>query len=165
MCKNGFFNKIFHFLNMDLTGNTWESDSSHPFFGEMTYYGFKKNNNGYWECEVACDNRYVFVAINSPIETPPTLAHAEFAQSIITDLDATFDLARSKMVEMFEEFTEISFPKDWREAFLFTGMEIPLDADPINDWELSYECLLDKGGHIFTCCFENGKPVGISVDG
>lgn len=162
---SNLFAKIFNFLNKDLTGNTWETDSTHPFFGEMTYFGFKKNNNGYWECEVACEDRYVSVIINSPIETAPTLAHVEFAQSIINDLDATFDLAKSKIVPMFEEFPGTPFPKNWREAFLFTGMEIPLEVDTNNNWELSFECLLDKEGHTFTCYFENGKPVGVSVDG
>jgi len=165
MSKNGFFSHLFSLLNRDLTGNTWNTESSHPYFGEMTYYGFKKNNNGYWECEVACEGSFLSVIINSPTETLPTSEHVDFVQSIIDDLDATFNLTQSKIVEMFEKFLEIPFPEDWKKAFLFTGMEIPLDADPRNNWELSFECLLDKEGHYFTCYFENNVPVGVSVDG
>ncbi len=165
MENRSLISKLFAFLNADLTGNTWQSESSHHYFGEMVYYGFKKNNNGYWECEVACEGGTVFVGIDSPTETPPTSAHVEFVQSIIKDVDVAFALTQSKIVEMFEDFCETPFPKEWRKVFVLTGIFIPLNADRINNWELSFECLVDKDGHTFTCYFENNIPVGVSVDG
>jgi hypothetical protein len=157
--------KIFSFLNKDLTGNTWNSEASHPYFGEMTYYGFKKNNNGYWECEVEFEGGYLSVIINSPDEVLPTINHEEFVKSILNDMDKTFAKIKSLMYSTFENWKELEITDDWRKVFELSAIEVPLDCNPLNNWDIGFECLLDKDGHYFTCYFENGIPTGVSVDG
>ncbi len=157
--------KIFNFLNKDLTGNTWSSEASHPYFGEMTYYGFKKNSNGYWESEVEFEGDYISIIINSEEEILPMSKHEEFAKSIFADLDAVFIKIKPLMFSILEDWKEIEITDDWPKVFKLTGFDVPLNADSINDWEISFECLIDPDGHYFTCQFEKGIPTGVSVDG
>lgn len=41
----------------------------------------------------------------------------------------------------------------------------PLDGSEQGTWDVTFDCLTDPTGHTFTCWFENGVPVTVSVDG
>ena len=159
------FKKLFQLLNKDLTGSTWEIESSHPYFGEIVFYGFKDQGKCYWECEVECEGNKVFVGIESPDESQPSDEHVEFTKKVILDLDSAFSLAAPLLIPEFEKWYNQAFPEVWRDAFTFTGMVVPSGAKETNDWELTFESLKDPNQHSFTCYFREAKPSHITVDG
>ena len=102
-----FIKKIFELLNKDLTGGTWESEASHEYFCEMTYFGFKHNNNGYWESEINVDGSTVSVIINSPTEDLPTDKHVSFIEAIICNPEKIQKKIKPLMFEVLENWKEI----------------------------------------------------------
>ncbi|MCB1582072.1 MAG: hypothetical protein R3E90_09775 [Marinicella sp.] len=160
-----FFKKIIKSLNQYITDQSWYSQAHHPFFGEVGYYGFKDERMGYWESEIDVDGLVVSVIINSAIEELPTDIHQSFVESIINNLDSTIAAVKPLMLNTLSEWVKFDRDEDWHRLFRLSGIEVPIDADVRNDWEISFECLVDKVGHHFTCYFKNGNPEFISVDG
>lgn len=160
-----YFKKLFKWFNKDITGKSWYSKAHHPFFGEIGYYGFNDNRVGYWECEIDVNGSAVSVIINSTTAELPTSLHQNFVESIIKDLDTTIATVKPLVLSKLAELIKYDRDKDWNQMFRLSAIEVPIDADRINDWEISFECLVDKDGHHLTCCFRKGKPEFVSVDG
>jgi hypothetical protein len=156
---------LFKFLNKDILGKSWEKEETHPFFGDVVLFQFKDSKKDYWECEVECDGAPVSIGVDVPEDKRLTDKHVEFARQILSDLDATFELARTILCLEFETNYDRVFPEDWREVFRFVGFQIPIDGQRENDWELTFESVIDPHHHHFTCYFENGQPARVSVDG
>jgi hypothetical protein len=69
------------------------------------------------------------------------------------------------LVAEYEKWMREAFPSNWRQAFEFVGLTVPLDGDKKQPWDMSFDCLRDPGGHMFTCYFEGGKPSHVTIDG
>jgi hypothetical protein len=157
--------RFFNFLNKDLTGKTWEEEAEHDFFGSIVLVASKESTGSYWEAEVDCEGRRIFVGIESPHRMQPTGSQVEFARRIISDTDSAFDRASALLVKEFEQWHKLGFPEHWRDAFSLVGFTVPEDADDMLEWNLSFEDLTDKHRHHFTCNFKEGIPAYVTVDG
>ena len=135
----------------------------HALFG--TALLMETTSGAYWEIETVLWDRPFTVLIETHGEQEPTLEQVEFYQRFTDDPDAAFMFARRLLIKEYEEWTRSSFPSQWKVAFAFVGLTIPHAGDPQNDWDLSFECLMDRSGHQFTCYIENGMPSYVSVDG
>ena len=136
---------------------------AHPVFGEALLMSAK--NGSYWEVETEVDGKPFTVAIETVNDQEPSPAQVEFFKRFSGNSDLAFQRASGLLIQEYEKWVRQPFPNDWREGFAFTGMSVPLDGDDAKPWELSFECLNDRGGHLFTCTFENGSPKEVKVDG
>lgn len=126
---------------------------------------FRSKRGSYWEAGVAQSGGDFSVSIEAPDESEPTGQQVSFFQKFYKNQTFAFDVAAPLLVPEYEKWCRRSFPVDWRDAFKFVGMTVPVDGDPKRPWDLSFDCLHDAAGHQFTCYFEHGKPVSVSIDG
>ena len=135
----------------------------HLVFGKMLLFQAKKG--AYWEAEPMLAGEPFSVAIETTGDAPPSDAQVHFYELLTSDPDATFARAKSLLVPEYEEWMKAPFPANWRTAFKFVGMSVPMDGDESNAWDLSFDCLTDKSGHMFTCYFEEGQAKYVTIDG
>jgi hypothetical protein len=135
----------------------------HPVFGEALLMRAKLGS--YWEVETEVAGRRFTIAIETLAEEEPTDEQVKFFERYSRDPDSTFRAAAPLLVPEFEKWTRGAFPTQWQEAFEFVGMSVPVEGDERNPWDLSFECLKDRGRHLFTCTFRDGKPAQVQIDG
>jgi hypothetical protein len=135
----------------------------HPVFG--TALLMETESGPYWEIETVVWGKPFTVIIDTQGDEEPTLDQIDFYRRLIDDPDAAFAFASKLLIKEYEKWTGESFPPDWRTAFAFVCLSIPLLGDPRNAWDLSFDCLTDSAGHQFTCFVENGEPSYVTVDG
>ncbi|MBX3608343.1 MAG: hypothetical protein KF871_00490 [Hydrogenophaga sp.] len=135
----------------------------HPVFGEALLMAAK--HRSYWEVETEVHGKPFTVAIETTDEQEPSHVQAEFFKKYAENQDLAFQRACGLLVPEYEKWVREPFPANWREGFAFTSMTVPLEGNELLPWDLSFECLKDRGGHLFTCTFENGKPSQLQVDG
>lgn len=133
----------------------------HPVFGKLTLLRGKKAP--FWMHDSYTDEDPA-ISIETVNEDPPSEEQVLFYQRITGDLDATFALVASDIVPMFEKWMKRPFPSNWRAAFHFAGVGIPLRGNPNNPWDLTFELHLENKGFLFNCYFENGRVVHVGVD-
>lgn len=155
---------IFDFLNRDLSGKTWERRESHPYFGEMIYFGSKDSGNCYWEAEVVVPGQSKTAGITMRgTSAGPTQSEETFCRAALSDVDALF----RNCVEVFEpefiKWAKQPFPSDWRQAFILDGFDVPADGKSTEPWGLCY--FVEPAGHYFTAQFVDGKVSNVLVDG
>ena len=95
----------------------------------------------------------------------PSPAQVAFFERFAKNPDLAFLKARPLLVAEYEKRVRKPFPAEWTTAFEFVGMSVPAEANELNPWELSFECLQDRERHLFTCSFEAGAPSGVQIDG
>jgi hypothetical protein len=154
--------KIFRFLNKDLTGRTWESRATHPYFGEMVYFGNKDESRAYWEISnltlpgtdnaisiylkgtehglTADEERFCHELIGR---------HAAFATECLPVIDAELQDRRSTAVITAESMRLESF-------------EVPEDGDRTKPWEATFSVQTVDG--LFTVEYVDGEPIGARFD-
>ena len=135
----------------------------HPVFGEALLMSAKQGS--YWEVETDVAGKPFTVVIETTDDQEPSQAQAEFFKKFTDDPDMAFSRASVLLVPEYVKWAREPFPTKWRDGFAFTGMSVPLDGDERNPWDLSFECLKNRHGHLFTCTFENGQPTDLHVDG
>jgi hypothetical protein len=135
--------------------------SEHPVFGLIT---LEKGRHGpYWMHDAYRDDE-LSISIDTLDEVPPVEEQVEFYGRITHDSDRAFELAAPLVVSRYEHFFRHPFPEQWRSALRLCGVGVPLHGDETNPWDISFECLTDNTGHIFTCYFVNGCPSHVSLD-
>ena len=135
----------------------------HPVFGEALL--MKAKLGSYWEVETEVAGKPFTIAIETTGEAEPTQDQVKFFELYSQSPDLAFTLAAPLLVPEFEKWTRGAFPKQWQEAFEFVGMSVPIAGDEQNPWDLSFECLRDRGRHLFTCSFKGGRPAYVQIDG
>jgi hypothetical protein len=134
----------------------------HPIFGKAIL--IKTESGPYWEAEPELGNETLGVAIETVADAPPSDMQADFYLGIIHDLDSAFAKAAPLLIAEYEKWIGKPFPANWRMAFKFAGMSVPLEGNGNDPWELQFECLTGKQGQLFACCFERGVPCNVSID-
>ena len=157
--------QLIQLLNRDLSGRAWETESSHPFFGDIVLFAFKNSDDSYWEAEIETEGRSLTVIIQAPDRLEPTEKHVQFIQDLLLDQDATYGRVSELFSKEYAQWYGQPLLRNWRAAFRLVAITIPVGCDQFNDWDISYECLSDGHGHHFTCYFAGGKASGVSVDG
>lgn len=98
-------------------------------------------------------------------DTPPSMEQVRFYQAWSSDPNVAFAKAAPLLVSEYEKWLRQPCPENWRTAFKFVGMSVPLSGLDTNPWDRSFDCLTDRSGHLFTCYFEQGPPSHVSIDG
>lgn len=135
----------------------------HPLFGTALLVDTK--SGPYWEAETVLWGRPFTVIIETHDNQEPTSAQVDFYRRFTDTPEVAFAFASRLLIEKCEKWTGHPFPSQWTVAFEFVGLSIPHDGDPQNDWDLSFNCLLDRAGHQFTCDVKKGNPSYVTVDG
>jgi len=133
----------------------------HPVFGLIT---LDRCKNGWYWMHDAYDDDELSVSIDTIDGAPPTEGQSNFYSKITLDPDSAFALTAPVIVPRYEEFFRRPFPQQWRLALKLAGLGVPVDGIEANPWDISFECLTDNTGHIFTCYFINGRPSHASLD-
>ena len=136
----------------------------HPIFGRATLVETK--SGAYWEAEPELNGEAIGVGIDTASGEEPTTEQVRFYREITRDLTAAFARAAPAIEDRYREWEGKPLPPDWRAVFKFAGLSIPVNGDDKLSWDIAFDCLAGRAdGHMFTCYFENGSPVGVSVDG
>lgn len=136
---------------------------SHPVFGRLLLFTGKRGS--YWEAEPLLRGDPVSVSIEIAGEELPSEAQTVFYERLTADPNVVFEKAAPLLVPEYEKWARQPFPNNWQTAFKFVGLSIPVRGSELNLWELSFDCLTDRAGHMFTCYFIDGKPSHITIDG
>ena len=156
---------ILRFLSRDLTGNSWVRELSHPYFGKMTFFGFKKEpSKSYWEAEVSLPGSNERIGVTMA-GTPdgPTPEEEQFCRRTVSDLDGLFEKCRPAFEPTYLSWVKKPFPSNWREAFKLDGFTIPESGNPAKPWEITY--YVQPAGHWFTAVLERDVAIRTDVDG
>lgn len=135
----------------------------HPVLGEGVL--FKTKSGNYWGIETESAGQPFLLSINTIDEQPPNDQQVAFFLRFARSHDAAFEIAAPLLVPEYERLIRMSFPTQWREAFQFVAMTVPLAADERLDWDLSFECLQDNDCHHFNCLIQGGRVVDLQIDG
>jgi hypothetical protein len=135
----------------------------HPFFGRCLFEEIG-DNRSYWEAECDLEGRRISVFIDGD-ETGPTDQQVAFYRNVVGDLDGLFRRVADVIAPRYESWVRAPLPNNWREAFALSALGIPPSGSDAEDWEVSYDCLTDRAGHLFSVQFEQGRPVSVTIDG
>ena len=133
----------------------------HLVFGKISLEQGKKES--YWMHDAYGDDE-LSISIQTREDSPPTEQQVEFFERIINDQDQVFSRVARLIEPRYYDFFRTSLPANWREAFKLCGIGVPLDGSETNDWDVTFESLVDNTGFLFTCYFELGFPVHVTVD-
>ena len=133
----------------------------HPVFGKLTL--LRGNKGPFWMHDSYTQDD-PSISVGTVNEEPPSQKQVAFYQRITSDLDAAFAKVAPHVVPEYEKWMKRPFPNNWREAFLFAGIGVPLDGNGDNPWDLTFELRTDNKGFLFNCYFENGRVVHVGVD-
>jgi hypothetical protein len=131
---------------------------AHPVFGTLVQDG-----PGYWMHEGDGEGDLV-IGIPTRDGAAPSEAQAAFFRRATSDVDALYARAAPLLGRNYTDFCRKPAPVQWRQAFRFSGIGLPLDGDDTQPWDLTFECLEPDAGALFTCYFVDGCPVNVSID-
>jgi len=107
----------------------------------------------------------VALSLQTTGERPPTVAQVAFYERIVGDQDSIFSKVADHLVPKYEAYLRRhQFPANWSEALALVGVGIPLDGTEANPWDVTFRLKTENLGYLFTCYFERGFVVGVSVD-
>lgn len=133
----------------------------HPVFGELTLHHGKMGP--YWMHDSYSDDE-PSISIDTVGAEPPSPQQVAFYQRITDDLDAAFANVAERVIPEYEKWLQTPFPKDWREAFMFAGVGVPIDGDEKQPWDIAFQLRTNNLGYLFTCSFEGGHLTHLGVD-
>jgi hypothetical protein len=136
---------------------------THPVFGPVLFFDFGAKGS-YWEAEREVEGRTIAVIIEGD-ETGPTDDQVAFYRTAIGDLDALFQRVAGIIGPEYASWVGAPLPERWRDAFAFAGITIPRGGEDTGPWDVSFDCLADRAGHMFTVAFERGQPTTVTIDG
>ncbi|MBK6616682.1 hypothetical protein [Ottowia sp.] len=134
-----------------------------PVLGECLLMETKRGS--YWEVETEVSTKPFTLMIETTGSAAPTTLQVAFFKQFCEAPTMAFHRAKGLLVPGYEDWTRQQFPQRWEDAFDFVGMTVPLDGNERNPWDLSFECLRDRGRHHFCCTFEQGNPKSLQIDG
>jgi len=136
-------------------------DIDHPVFGNLIFNQGAKGP--YWIHETYDDDE-LCIAIDTIDVSPPSKEQENFYLEVKGSIDRYFDLCRPIIVPEYKRWFDKEFPSSWSKAFKLASLNIPLNGERKRDWEITFECITESTGFLFTCYFVKGEPSGITVD-
>jgi len=142
-----------------------EPDLIHPIFGNMISE-VCGDENDFWQSEINFEplNTEICINVNAGAKGPSD-AQVEFYKEFSTNYQKEFNFVAPALIKEFEDWFNEKLTGDFVKNFLFVGITIPKDGDRNNFWELSFDCLADRHGHMFTAEIENNEITNIRADG
>jgi hypothetical protein len=159
----GRLQKLFRLLNRDLTGQTWEREVTHPYFGPIMYLGHVDSTKSYWEAELTHPTltEKFSVTLKGTSEGPEP-SEELFCRAVLADLDKLFFKCRDAFQHEFPTWAKGPFPSEWRKVFVLDGLSVPLHGDANAAWDVCY--FVEPAGHYFTAKFESDRVVQVLID-
>lgn len=149
-------------LLSSLFGSSPPVTLAHPVFGALTLD--RGAGVPCWVHEVYEGEEGLAISIDTRNSEEPTQGQVEFFERITSDLDRAVQPLLPQLAVSHEEMHGKALPSDWRLAFKLAGMRVPLDGDANFDWDIAFECLTDNSRFLYTCYFEEGRLVHVSID-
>lgn len=140
-------------------------EMEHKYFGKILFFGgVKTADDDYWEAELSLNEakEKLTILINAPL-SGPTEVQVEFYKNAVSDLKVLFEKCWPIFEPDYQQWTGNQFSGDWKDDFELLSIEIPMDADEINEWSVCY--YVDSANHYFTARFIDGKPAYNEIDG
>jgi hypothetical protein len=160
----GILKRIFRFLNRDFTGKTWERETTHPYFGQMVFFGHRDPAKCYWEAELSHSDLEKKVGVTlKGAPSGPEPSEEAFCRQVMSDLDTLFARCRDAFRAEFPKWTKDPFPSDWRQSFSLDGFSVPRHGDIDGKWDVCY--FAKPAGHFFTAQLDGGHVARVVVDG
>ena len=106
----------------------------------------------------------IVVLIDTANGEPPSQAQAERFESILSSIGEIYASVSKELSVRHEQMRRKPVRDNWNETFALASVDIPLNGDVSLPWEITFECLTDKSGDLYTCHYENGAMVHVSVD-
>lgn len=133
----------------------------HEIFGLLS---LKKGKAGpYWLHEDDSDDDFA-ISIDTVGGAEPTESQVNFYRDVVFDIDATYDRVSKYLALEHQKMHRKPVAADWRQTFQIGGIHIPLDGNRLLPWEITFECLTDRTGFLYTCHFEIDEIVHVSID-
>ncbi|WP_125931871.1 hypothetical protein [Thiosocius teredinicola] len=133
----------------------------HPVFGSLIFQQGAKGP--YWLHESFTDNE-VCIAIDTVETERPSIEQEKFFLEVTNNLDRYFEQCREFVAPKYSNVFKEVLPPSWREAFVLGSVGVPLKGDIAQAWEITFECIKNNSGVLFTCHFERGAVTGVTVD-
>lgn len=134
---------------------------AHPVLGELELQNGAKGS--YWLREAYHDGELT-LCVDAVGEAPPTEAQADFFRWVTGDLESIYQTVAAELALRHEGMQRKPVTADWRQTFRLASLDVPLDGNRKLPWDLTFECLTDNSGNLYTCHFENGLLLQISLD-
>ena len=134
---------------------------AHPVLGELELHQGAKGP--YWLREAYHDGELT-LCVDTIGEAPPTEAQAEFFRRTTEGLESIYQTVATELALRHEGMQRKPVATDWRQTFRLASLDVPLDGNSHLPWDITFECLTDNSGNLYTCHFENGLLAHISVD-
>ena len=133
----------------------------HPILGELQ---LEQGQSGpYWLREAFQDGD-IAVSIDTVDEAPPSGEQVDFCSWVTENLASIYDTVSSEMVIQHLGMHRRPVDADWRKTFRIASFDVPIQGNKDLAWELTFECLTDGSGFLYTCHFKNASLVRISID-
>jgi hypothetical protein len=133
----------------------------HPVLGELRLEQGAKGP--YWLREAHQDGELT-LCVDTGGEVPPSEAQAEFFRWVTEDLESIYLTVASGLALRHQGMQRKPVAQEWRQTFRLASLDVPLDGNRKLPWDLTFECLTDNSGNLYTCHFENGLLAHVSVD-
>ncbi|HXU92986.1 MAG TPA: hypothetical protein VFP33_04955 [Gallionella sp.] len=134
---------------------------AHPILGELQLEQGAKSP--YWLREAYHDGELTF-CVDTVGEDLPSDAQAKFFLWVTESLESIYQEVASDLAVQHQGMQRKPVNANWRQTFRLASFDVPLEGDKRLPWELTFECLTDNSGNLYTCHFENGSLAHVSVD-
>ena len=104
------------------------------------------------------------LCVDTVDEAPPTEAQADFFRWVTEGVDRIYQLAAHELALRHEAMQRKPVSAEWRQTFRLASLDVPLEGNRQLPWEVTFECLTDNSGNLYTCHFESGSLAHVSVD-
>ena len=134
---------------------------SHPILGELQLEQGAKGP--YWLREAYHEGELT-ISVDTVEEAAPSQAQVEFFQWATGDLESIYLSVASELTSQHNKMQGKPVQADWRQTFRLAGLGIPHEGNKQLPWDITFECLTDGSGNLYTCYFENGTLAHVSID-
>lgn len=140
-------------------------EMQHPYFGHLKYIKSKSYPYCYWEGTKTMTKQSALIALRIHAdEQGPSREQETFFREIIRDLNPIVHNFSEIVKPHFEVWTQKDYADNFLKEFVCTGMNIPINGNRKNDWEITFTQISDSN-FVFSVFFENGSAVNTDLDG
>ncbi|MBY6213262.1 hypothetical protein KUV95_17070 [Microbulbifer agarilyticus] len=133
----------------------------HPILGKLQ---LEKGAAGpYWLREAYSDGELT-ICVDTIGEALPSESQVQFFQWVIGSIESIYQSVASELEVLHLNMQSKLVNPEWSRSFRLASFDVPLEGNRNLSWEITFECLTDNSGNLYTCHFENGALAHISVD-
>jgi hypothetical protein len=133
----------------------------HPILGELELERGAKGP--YWLREAYHDEELT-LCVDTVGDLPPSEAQAEFFLWVTESLESIYLAVAPDLAVRHQGMQRKPVDADGRRTFRLASLDVPLEGNKRLAWEITFECLTDNSGNLYTCHFEGGSLAHVSVD-